>query len=155
MPAKEARRLRGNAGSRQYFSLSFQSLCFLHTSQDFPSPTGSLSENEDPPLALRGLYGNGIKCQTSASSIYHCGIGTLSANHYLLVNLSFGQVTVTCSATSSTSVVDPKKSGCECLYTCLYMLFFSVNLKHTCWVQRESSLLIKQESVTRKMSHPP
>lgn len=54
---------------------------------------GSISENEVCSLPLLGLHGNWIKCQTSSSPLYHCSYCTLSANHYILVNLSLDQVT--------------------------------------------------------------
>lgn len=55
---------------------------------------GSIPENEDCCLSLLGLHGSWIQCQTSPSPLYHRSNCGLSANHYILVNLSLGQVTV-------------------------------------------------------------
>ena len=85
---------------------------------------GSISENEDPHLSLLGLHGNCIKCQTSSPPLYHCGDCTLSANHYILVNLSLDQVTMRHLITWSPSVLDPKMwllSVCTPAFICSFV----------------------------------
>lgn len=73
--------------------------------------TGSISENEDPPLPLPGLDGNGIKCQTPTPPLYHRGNCSLSAHHYLLVNVSLGQVTEAFNNLKSKKDWTQKKCG--------------------------------------------
>lgn len=86
---------------------------------------GSITENEDPSLSLLGLHGNWIKCQTSTPPLHHCGYGGLSANHYILVNLSLGQVTVRHLITRSPSVLDPTimwlLSVCTIAFICSFV----------------------------------
>lgn len=94
------------------FNFSFKQVSFVTCILFMSVFAGSISENEDPPPSLLRLHGNWIKCETSVPPLYHCRYCSLSANHYILVNLSLDQVTVRHLKTWSPSVLDLKKCGC-------------------------------------------
>lgn len=55
--------------------------------------SGPLSQNEDPFFAVFRCAGCRSKCKTPPPLVHHCGFCCLSANHYLLADCSFGQMT--------------------------------------------------------------
>lgn len=99
---------------------------------------GSIPENEDSDVCVLGLDGNGIKCQTSNPHLHNCGNCNLSANHYILVNISFGQVTVMSLLIARAREQNTKKrKGVQLPFSSL-----SVNLQQQCVIVFQLCLFI-------------
>lgn len=115
------------------FSLIWTSLC---NSETVSVSAGPISENEDPHFPLLGLHGNRIQCQASPAPLYHRGRRRLSANHYILANLSLGQVTAMQwhDPRVQTYWTPKKNRGCWVFVHLPFYALLSVNSKcRWCW----------------------